>query len=291
MSTSIFPKFINFLRKNTLLNVILLITYYLLVVLPHNNFGYWINEIFKPLGRDKYNLLIITLGGIGLLMYILLIWNGFKYNPTIATNKRKFIGYLSMTILFVVIAINTLLVINIEIVHFVQYAILAVLIFPIYQDYTATLFWAIMLALWDEAYQYWILNPQYDYYDFNDIILDLLGTTLGLLLIASYDTTLMKKTYESASYFDSCKNYFKKQPSVFWGTVVFLSFSTLAYNLKWLKVYPQKNGIEAPIQLIRNYNPEFWQTVPKGFIFHVVQPLEGTVILIALFIFFTGIGR
>lgn len=296
MSTSFLPRFLHFLNRNGLLNIILVVTYFLLVVLPHNAFGGWLMTTFKPLGRDTFNLIIISIGGLGLMAYFGMIWNGIRKSrqrekEQLLSNRNRVIGFLIFTILLVLLVVNTLLVINTEIAHFIQYAILAILLFPLYWDYTATLFWAVMMGFWDEAYQYWVLNPQYNYFDFNDVILDLLGATLGLLLIAAYDVTNVKRKGQKQSFFKRLSNYFKRQPTVLWGLIAFILFPIIAYGLDWLVVFPQEGGVEAPIQLIRNYNPAFWQTVPKGFTFHVVKPLEGVLILTGLFIIYTGLGQ
>jgi len=285
MQISILHKILSFFKEHPFFNTFLVIVYFLLVVLPHNLFGGWLNRKFIPLGRDTYNLIVITVGAIGLILYFFLTYRGIKQSTKTKKEKNRILGYLVLTVLLVVVVVKTLLVINIEIVHLPQYAILAILIFPIYWDYFSTLFWSVMMGVWDEAYQYWILNPSYNYYDFNDIILDFLGSVLGLLLLAAYGIKKNKENGKTEGSLTKKRiNPFQTRPTVSVGLFLFLLASCFAYWQEWLVIYPSPDGIEAPIQMIRNYNPAFWQKIHLGLTYHVVQPLEGVLMIFGLFV-------
>jgi len=91
-----------------------------------------------------------------------------------------------------VLAANFLLVsTSNEYIHYPQYAFLAILLqgafstqrhqFPI----TRIFFWAVLLGIADEAFQYFYICPSYgDYLDFNDFVLNELGAIGGIIIAA-----------------------------------------------------------------------------------------------------------
>jgi len=162
-------RYINYLSQGPALNICLVITYYLLVVLPHEVIGVWIAQTLdQPFGRDTYNLIILALGISGFLGYVFLVWNGTRFRKD--KGKKTWL-YLLATLTLIVLSLNTILVVNIEIIHFVQYAFLALLVFPLFHSYQETLFWSTVLGAIDEGYQYLVLAPhRTDYYDFNEFV-------------------------------------------------------------------------------------------------------------------------
>ena len=61
----------NWLKNNKVLNLVILISYYLLVVLPHEEVGKWVaRTLDEPFGRDTYNLIVLVLGLLGVLIYL-----------------------------------------------------------------------------------------------------------------------------------------------------------------------------------------------------------------------------
>ncbi len=102
------------------------------------------------------------------------------------------------TILFVflwsvaVLSANSLLVsTSNEYVHYPQYAFLAILLQGAFSTQrheipiTRILFWAVLLGMADEAFQYFYICPSYgDYLDFNDFVLNELGAIGGIIIAA-----------------------------------------------------------------------------------------------------------
>lgn len=72
-----------------------------------------------------------------------------------------------------------------EAVHYVQYAGLVLLLFPLLGRIAAALLAANLIGIADEAFQFWGLHPDWGVYlDWNDIVLNALGVLLGGLLLA-----------------------------------------------------------------------------------------------------------
>ena len=71
---------------------------------------------------------------------------------------------------------------NSELIHFVQYAIPGFVLISLTRSFTDSLAWILIMAGVDEGYQFWGINPTWSNpWDFNDIVMDLLGGALGVL--------------------------------------------------------------------------------------------------------------
>ena len=78
-----------------------------------------------------------------------------------------------------------LLEMNVELIHVPMYAILAFFLFFAFRHWTMVVLVALPIMLYDEWYQYIVLHAHYEtYYSFNDVMCDVLGLAVGLLLLA-----------------------------------------------------------------------------------------------------------
>ncbi len=256
---------VQYLSLRPKLNLVLAIIYFLLVVLPHEQVGLWTVDIFGHLPRSRYDAIILTGGIVLLLIYLTPLLAAILKRP----NRKLLLISLITSIVLSIIAFRTLVIINIEIVHFFQYGFMALLIFPLVKHYGQTLLICTMLGAIDEAYQYFYLAPERtDYYDFNDVIINLLGATFGLVAIAAVGCEPIRRSW----------NWVWKGVFV----VAVLGFGLYMAGL--LQVYPpDENMATAPILLNRVGPPEgFWSEVHPKIIYRVVQPLEGVLITAGL---------
>ena len=269
-------QYIAYFAKRPFLNALPVLIYYLLVVLPHETFGAWIaRTLDEPLGRDTYNLVIMGMGVTGFVAYLYLIWKGTKSK----TYSKSTWMYLLLTLALIVYCINVLMVVNVEIIHYVQYAIFAFLIFPLFQNYQVTLFYATIFGAIDEAYQYLVLAwEKANYYDFNDVFIDMIGVTLGLILIRAYGIREKEIT----------KPFYKRP--VFIGLISLLSLILLSYLLGWTSLHLDPK-IDTPFPLIKRVNPDFWTIIHPNVKFHVVRPWEWILLTIGLWVAYRKIGK
>jgi len=269
-------KITNWFSENRWWNIGLVIVYYLLVVLPHEKVGQFLAKTLdEPLGRTKYNQLVLSLTILGGIGYLVLIALGVNNYPK---RLKTVLIYLTTTFLFIFVAIKILIVVNIEMIHFVQYGLLTLLLFPLFSSFRITLFFAILLGVLDEAYQYWILTPlSTDYYDFNDVIINLLGAALGLILLYAIGHQVKSKIFE---WHQSPINI-----TTFLLSLILLIF----FSNGVLGIYPTDGQIQPPLLLIRNIQPNFWTVAEPNIQFHVLRPFWGTLIGILLFLFYKRI--
>lgn len=111
------------------------------------------------------------------------------------TNRLTTLFYWAVWLVCAALVDRFLVFKSIEYVHYPQYAGLAILI-GMYLDperrggrFITILFWTFMLSVLDEVNQYLYLCKSYgDYLDFNDFILNLLGSIAGLLIFYGFRT-------------------------------------------------------------------------------------------------------
>lgn len=273
---TIMANFIQWLYHKRAIHLLLVVSYFLLVVLPHEQVGLLVVHIFKGYTRDAYNFAILIIGLIGLAIYFVpVLKNIYK-----GQDKPLKLFYLLTTLIFVVIVFNVLVVVNVEIIHFLQYGLMAILLFPLTQRYGETLFWATLLGAIDEAYQYLYLAPdRTQYYDFNDVIINLLGAALGLVFLRSMDLGQIGVKRQ---------RWIWTIPTFTIGIITMLVF--ILWKIGILFVYPPIEELTNIILLVKKVPTGFWSIDPYA-TFHIVEPLEGIVILTLLFCFYSGLGK
>ncbi|MEL7020241.1 MAG: hypothetical protein AAGK47_01415 [Bacteroidota bacterium] len=262
--------FILWLHHRRKINFLLLVTYFLLVVLPHEQVGLLTVDLFGHLPRDTYNLIIIATGTLGLTAFLIPCWNRIKQHP----QRNRITLFLLVTIGLIILTINTLFVINIEVIHFVQYAMMALLLFPLTLRLGETLFWATLLGAIDEAYQYFYLAPQRtDYYDFNDVITNLLGAALMLIFLKTYH-------FENKSI-QVRTSWYRSAPVI--TTAIITLLMLVLYVTGIVGIYPPDSGETTFNYLLVRVVPQnFWSVVHPNVTYHVIQPLEGTILTASL---------
>ena len=270
---------ITYLSKHKFLNLCLATFYYLLVVIPHEQVGLFIqNNVARPLGRSNYNLLVLF---IALVLCFLFVRTILKQIPNLDTAlKQKILILLGLNLIFLLIALKVIIVINVELIHVVQYGLMAIFIFPLCMNYRETLFWSSLLGALDELYQYIVLTPYInDYYDFNDVILNMLGVSLGLIFIRVFNVGVGK----TKRFFESPAN---------WMIMVGSLSLLILYVSGIIGIYPADPELDSQklFLFIKEYEAGFWHTIPVARPFHIVRPFEALVIMIILFNIFSHIG-
>ncbi len=259
-----------FLSRSPWLNSLILVGYFLLVVLPHELLGVAISKAFKSYSRDFYNNTVIFLFLVGSILLVFIIAKQIRKS----VEKTKLFTYLFFHTLLIGLSFYYLIIVNIECIHFIQYAMFAILAYPLLRNFLDVVLLSLMASIIDEAYQYFYLSPQRtNYFDFNDIVLDLIGAGTGIIILYIY-------TYRS-----------KKKKSIRPMTVLFAVFSTLialAFFFKLLWVNPTVDSVEL-WTLIRIPEESFWTFLNFDIVYHVLKPWEGLILVAFLSIFYLSI--
>lgn len=265
-----FKSFISFLTKNPFVNSLLLLTYYLLVVLPHEKLGVAIFNAFKNHSRDEYNMIII----VGFIVFSTTVLAFLAKEVLQSPAKNRILAYSILQFILISISFYYLIIVNIECIHFIQYAVFAILAYSLVEKYQDIILLTLIAAIFDEAYQYFYLSPQRtNYYDFNDIVLDLIGAGSGIIILYIYGFT----------------NKVKKGLSLV--SMMFFIFSLLvilAFTLQFLWVNPTDNSIDL-LTLIRVPEEGFWTFLNFDVVYHVLKPWEGILLVTLLSFFYLSI--
>lgn len=271
-------KLIDWLHTNRTVNVIILGIYFLLVVLPHEIVGRFImNDLLAGLSRSKLNSTVLI---TSLLTFSVFLF--FLVRNLIRRDQRRIkIIYLLITLGFIIVVYNTLFVLATESAHFPQYALIAIILFPLTLNYNDTLFWATILGAVDEAYQYFYLNPiATGYFDFNDVITDLLGAVLGLLLLWTFG---IQGKVRSVHWY---------QKRTFLTGIGIMLVGGVLILLQIISIYPVGDHNREIVVLMNTVPENFWSYDKVGDLyFHIVHPLEGILILCILLGIYSSLGK
>ncbi len=158
------------------LHLVILATIYVCGVLGHD-------EVSKPIIWFKDQTSIKTLN---VVMYgvvgTLVITAGLKGYLLWETHpfRRMLSNCWLLTFGLAILANFTIIPFKAELVHFIQYALIGFLIVPLVKNLSTVLYLGIWLGFLDELYQYIGLVKLY--FDYNDVILNIIGTAFGVLI-------------------------------------------------------------------------------------------------------------
>jgi len=267
-------RLINWLSDHRIWNILIVVIYFVGVVAPHKQFGTFLNlKVFKGLTIAEYNRYVLAAALTALAIYGLI----FIINANKRAYRKKLGFYMVANVVLAVVVVNFLFVVNIEMIHFPQYALLAILVYPLIGNYTGTLIWTTLLGVVDEAYQYFYLAPNdTSYYDFNDVVADLSGAVFGLLLLSSLAIAQ--------------KNPFNIKKSTIWyGIGCLILVIGVTHMAGLLSIYPND---ARPYHLLREWPEQFWSErewnkVHPIIRYHMITPLEGLVVTCLLWISFS----
>jgi len=263
--------FINFLIARKALAFSLCIIYYLLVVLPHNEVGAAVNDIFSSFSRAQYNGIVVSIFSVIIIALIALGRQNLQVG-----DRDKVRPLIILTLLFIVLCFFFLMVVYVESVHFIQYALFSILLFPLLGRYTSTMIWGAFLGGLDELFQYLILENTSLYYDFNDIVLDAVGAGAGLVILFVF----------GMRSFTSRPKKMWKRPEVYlpFGVMIII---TISWMLGYFSLNYNYNN-PAYFTLFKQPLPQDFWFYPPGppARFHILTPIPALIILSGLILFY-----
>lgn len=268
--TRLVRNLISYLERNRRLNILLITGYLIFIFVMHDamvSLSLWVtNSLTLP----RYDLIIAAIMMAAVLLIIFLFIKNLRAISHAADVK---IFYMTILIGLTVIHTQMNFVMNIEVIHMLQFGIIALLIFPLTRSFGATLYYTVMLGLLDELFQYRILYPdKNDYLDFNDVVLDQLGA--GIMLVYLYSCGI-------GSHHNGRK--WNKSP-VLISTVVAAAAVAVSFHFSWISVYDTAGSAGSLLILSESSGPEgFWRQVPNlNKVYHVMSPMEGVLVIAAI---------
>ena len=259
-------KNIHWLANRPIVNFALLLSYFILTVLPHVTVGKAINKSFSVMSRDTYDLIIVT----SAVVVISLVFFTNKKKITSHPHLGICTGTIALTLTGIILSFAMLFVINIEAVHFVQYCLMGFLIFPLTQSYQSTMIIGTIMGAMDELYQYLVLDSAALYYDFNDIVLDQIGIGIALTFLFLYKVD-------------------PKPISIKWWQridIILVLLIVLSLLFFWISGHFSINPDHenpAVFTLFKRAPQSFWSVLGgPGSRFHILRPIPGLIVITAL---------
>lgn len=235
-------------------------------------------EISKLIGKLGSRFGVLEVSAFFLFFNVLLFCSAVWYFHAVARRKpitRLHLMHLFSTLFLTAASFLLLVTKNLEGVHFLQYAILAFLLFPLVNNYWETIYWTTILGIADEALQYWGLIRHWNYFDFNDVVLNLLGAAIGVSILILHGFPVRELVLKRSAAILSLA-------SLLISGLVLFAAGILAF-------YPSDDGTLAFISL-RRIPPEseFWRTYayPSANEHHILEPAEGILLILLLLMYY-----
>jgi hypothetical protein len=201
-------------------------------------------------------------------------------------DRGQALAYWFGTMVLIAVTYYYLVAVGTEMIHLLQYALLAPPLFAITRRFGETFLWATMLAAVDEGYQFFVLRIEWDvYFDFNDVLLNQLGVAVslvGLFCLGARNAPRARR----------------RRPAVLESPALLTLFALLAgcvilYWMGRLQLYPMRESVEPWILLNRaEPGPAFWQHPAwASKRFHALRPLAGLAVVLTIPALYLPLGH
>lgn len=258
------------LSKRRIFAALLAAGYLAAVVFPHKEVSRafdWMAEFFS---FKVYNSALFAI----FFSLMLVLWIFILKKIWRNEQRRVKVAFWLFTAALVIASYQVLIVASVEAIHFIQYAILAIPVFALTLSFGETVFWVTLMGTLDEAYQYFVLYPDNRevYFDFNDIVLNLIGAAIGAVMIFTLSNVGSFPRLRTLNSRGS-----NRTPPLVAASLLLAGLLLVSSGV--LTLYPKADASEAQITLSHKPAPsQFWEKPKKGKPFHILHPAEGLVL-------------
>jgi hypothetical protein len=268
----------DWMEANRAVNLLLVLAYVAFILFGHDTFVNVSIAVMTALTLPVYNMVV---GAITVAVGAVFVGVLFLFLRKDGPQRPRQIFYLSAIVLMLVLHHFFLFEMNIEVIHAALYAGLALVLFPLTRRPGATIILALPVMMLDEWYQYIILYPEHVlYFDFNDILMDMLGC--ALLLCGLWIMGLsMRPSYRP----------FLLRMEILLLTAI-VAGCVIATGLCIVALFPETSCDNTLFVVNALPDPmEFWRTHPfTGRTYHALPPVAGLAVVTLAALFFTGLG-
>jgi len=268
-------------KSSAIVKRLLPLVYFLIVSLPHHFFSDLFDKyLLIPFGMGSVQSwanvvsvgLILGVGALG--VYVMRVQR--------RAAVRHFLVWLA-TLSLIYAADRYFIVNNIERIHFPQYAVLAMLLSLSLPNHVLNFFVTCFAGLIDEFLQF-VMNPsRTNYLDFNDIVLNILGAALGVIIVLS----LTRKKQSIPGLYES------RLRLAFFGIVSAIVLMTGAAfasgRVAMFADVPKDHRhvfavVDGKLSFVLSFerNDYFWQVADNGKQFHAMTFYEAVVLIAVL---------
>ena len=277
--TALLQGIIAWLAAHRMVNGALVLAYAAFILFAHDHFVQLSIRVMNALTLPVYNSVVAMLVGVGggAFFVVLLLFLQKETNY-----RGRKLGYLVAILILLVLHQLFLFEMNIEVIHAMQFAVLAMLLFPLTQRFGAAIIMSIPFMILDEWHQFQVLYPTYvQYFEFNDMLMDILGCSLlmcGLWIMGVRELPSARPWYLRAEAM----------------VVAVLAVGALLAMTTCI-IVPFPQDACATTWLVLNTLPDptaLWQTHAfTGRVYHAMQPVEGMVVVMVVAVVMMGMGE
>ncbi|MCX7943475.1 MAG: hypothetical protein N2746_03080 [Deltaproteobacteria bacterium] len=171
--------------------------FYILSVVYHKRVNEFVDIFYRKYSFEVTNRFFVWALAIPFLLFVIcFIWLSVR-------KIYKVLSLLSIIILPVIGQYLVLFVSNVEVIHYIQYAIISFIILKISNNLWYSFFSSTVLGVIDEMYQYFVLyvgNPS-AYVDYNDMIMNAHGSLIGISIFI-----LLEYRFKGLEFLGAFKN-------------------------------------------------------------------------------------
>ncbi|MGE0639511.1 MAG: hypothetical protein AB7G12_01880 [Thermoanaerobaculia bacterium] len=169
----------SWLALPTAVHAALVVAYSAVTIAVHEQVNEQVRALQQSLGHATFY--VVACGLLAAAAVLLLL----GVARTAGARRRGLVAWLLFAGGAAALSYHYLFTVVSEAVHFAQYAILTVLVYPLVRRIGASMLWATLVGLLDEANQYWVLHADWGVYlDWNDVTVNLVGALFGGLVLA-----------------------------------------------------------------------------------------------------------
>jgi hypothetical protein len=260
---------IRWLARHRVITFFLALGYIAYIVLAHDLMqrpAHWANG---ELGDRTWNILVVGAALPFLVAACVWLIARLRRHPRAGVAWT----YLIVTMVLATTSFFTLLQVNIEIIHFPQYAIVAILLFALTGSFLDTMILGTAAGIVDEGYQYFCLHSHWrTYFDFNDVILNTVGVGMALTAVFILQREPMRRTAGRKVVIAAL-------------ILVGLGLTLGAAGTIRTTQSPDPNGRVVALRRCP-VATKFWHTTNWGKTYHIVEPewgLAATAVLVLLY--------
>jgi hypothetical protein len=201
-------------------------------------------------GFERIHDLILGGVGVGLAVLMAVLWRHVAGHPA----RRRLMASGGVLLVWSGAVVTLFMLRSIEIIHFVQYLVLAMALIGLLRAPIGAVLLAVAAGIGDEAWQFFHLHPWQPYFDFNDVVMNATGALQGAWLWAvlrpDTDLTPPNRTSQAWAHWGAA-----------WGLVAFLFvvdvihvYQTEDVATAALMRRPPPGGDVAPVQWVQQNN-------------------------------------
>lgn len=257
-----------------------LVAYLISVCLGHkvvSDFFDWMRDV---LSFPVYNSLLLATAAVLFLIFSLVLFNRIWRDKT---RRVARMAWFFLTAALAVGAYEVLIVFSIETIHFIQYALPALPVFALTMNFGETVGWVTLMGALDEAYQYFVIYANYKtvYFDFNDIMLNLVGAGIGVLAIYTLsDLNAPPFSGKERTAVRSSRHFLSPSRAL---TISVIAMGFVLHLAGIIEPYHEASASSAPIVLSRKLPAaHFWLRPHIGKTFHILSPIQGIIVGLTL---------